>query len=288
MTIQSLTKKSNKILKDTSTTSSLDSVVFLCEVLHRTKEFIFANPNFEISKEQERKFFEMIERRKNHEPVAYIINKKEFFGLDFYVDKNVLIPRPETEMFIHDLIHKLNHELNHDFNIDIIDIGTGSGCIIVSIIKSLIKNKTELKSFNFFAIDNSEKSLEVARKNFKLHRIDFIKTLQGNLLEPYLKIRNKKNKAIIIANLPYLNDDEYNNTAPDVKKFEPKSALYGGGNGLKFIKELLTQVSKNGLNKAIIMLEISPTQTQYFIEHFPTAKIIKDLFGVDRIAILTI
>jgi len=330
MSIHNLLQQSTQTLSPTSSTPQLDAVVFLCETLRQTKEFILANPDHKISIEQERKFFSMVERRKNHEPVAYIINKKEFFGLDFFVNENVLIPRPETETLVELSLlpelqqakrknHNLNCKLNHEHAIDIVDVGTGSGCVTVSIIKLLLeqkfllqttratnfkfqkpariatqsvvdspnfKYKENLKNINFFAIDNSEKSLEIARKNFKFHEIDFIKILKGNLLEPYLKVKNKKNKSIIIANLPYLNDDEYNRTTPDVKNFEPKSALCGGKDGLKYIKELLAQVSKNGLNKAIIVLEISPTQTLYFIEKFPAAKIKKDLYGVDRFVII--
>jgi len=265
-------------------------VVFLCAVLNKTKEFILANPNFEIPEKQEKDFLKMLERRKNHEPVAYIVNQKEFFGLNFFINKNVLIPRPETEMLVEETIHNLNCKLNHDHDIDIVDVGTGSGCIITSIAKNV--NHTNV---NFFATDSSEKSLDVAKKNFKIHGVEFIKALQGNLLEPYLKLRgisrvhhwDRSKTVIIVANLPYLNDDEYESTAPDVKNFEPKSALYGGLDGLKYIKELLFQVSKNGLNKAKIIMEISPSQTQYFTKNFPTAQIKKDLFGIDRFVLLS-
>ncbi len=306
MTIQTLTQKSNKILQTTSPTPSIDSVVFLCEVLNKTKEFIFANPNFEISAEQEEKFFSMIERRKNHEPVAYIINKKEFFELDFFINKNVLIPRPETEMLVEETIHNLNCELNCDHSIDVVDVGTGSGCIISSIAKYLVNNNLycsenilssieQVKSqklkvkrttkYNFFAIDSSAESLEVAKKNFKTHGIDFIQTLRGNLLEPYLKIKDTNNTAIIIANLPYLNNNEYDKTAPDVKNFEPKSALYGGPDGLKYIKELIDQASKSGLNKAVILLEISPSQVGFLQNNGFVIK--KDLFSVSRYAVMS-
>jgi len=304
MTIQNLTQKSNKMLNATSTTPSLDTVVFLCEVLDQTKEFIFANPNFEVSNEQEKKFWGMIERRKKNEPVAYIINKKEFFGLDFFINKNVLIPRPETEMLVEEIIHNLNCELNCDHSIDVIDVGTGSGCIISSIAKYLVSNNLycsenilpsieQVKSqklkvkrttkYNFFAIDSSAESLEVAKKNFKTHGVNFIQTLQGNLLKPYLKIKNTDNTVVIIANLPYLNDEEYENTSPDVKNFEPKSALYGGVDGLKYIKELLEQIAKNGLNKTKIVMEISPSQVAFLQNNGFEIK--KDLFGVSRYAI---
>lgn len=292
MTIQTLLKNSSQILKKSSSTPIIDSEVFLCEAIKKSKEFILANPNFEITKSQEKKFWEMVERRKKCEPVAYIINKKEFFGLEFYVDKNVLIPRPETEIMVEMVLEIIrNHYLNNDLNqyLDIIDAGTGSGCIIGAIAKKsplLPFTKGEnIKNINFFALDSNSDSLKIARKNFRKLNLKNIKTLQGDLSEPYLEKSlcplSKRGK-IIMANLPYLNAEEYKNTPCDVKKYEPKSALYGGLDGMKYINKLLKQIKIARLENYILILEISPSQAEYFNSEF---KIIKDLFEKDRFAI---
>ena len=296
MTISNLIKKSSQYLKKTSTTPLLDSEVFLCKALKKEKEFILANPNFKISAAQEKKFWDMVERRKKYEPVVYIINKKEFFGLDFYIDENVLMPRPKTEILVEktiEIILKLFSKKNNK-QIDVIDVGTGSGCIIAAIANQFSYYRrdakycvsTEENKINFFAIDNSKNSLKTAKKNFKKLELKKIKTLQGNLIEPYLKIKNKSSIKIITANLPYLNETEYKNCLPEVKKHEPKNALYGGKNGLKYIIELIGQIKKSEIKNVYLLLEISPAQKKYFINNFSSAKIIKDFFQADRFAIL--
>ncbi|MFH1175723.1 MAG: peptide chain release factor N(5)-glutamine methyltransferase [bacterium] len=309
MATRDLLQKSSQLLKKTSTTPLLDTEVFLCEVLDKPKEFVLANPEFEIPEKQEKKFWEMVERRKKSEPVAYIINKKEFYSLDFFVDKNVLIPRPETEMIV-EMVLKITvgaiHELPLPKNkcVDIIDIGTGSGCIIGTIAKKLVGaiHELPLPKMHFFAIDNNSETLKIAKKNFENLGIEKnINVLEGNLLEPYLELENPptpftkgvigekfsaSTEKIILTNLPYLNEEEYKNCAPDVKLYEPKNALYGGKDGLKYIKELLLQIKKANLKNYYLILEISPAQTEFFKNNFSEIEIKKDLFGIDRFAIL--
>ena len=158
MTIQEILRKTYSTYK----LSPLDSEILLSLALAKPKEYILAHPENKISPAQIKKYYSFVERRSTGEPIAYIAGKKEFFGLDFIVDKNVLIPRPETELLVEHAIEKI---LNTKYGMPdtIIDVGTGSGNIIISIAKNLpIKNKT-----NFYAVDISKKSLEVAKKNAK-------------------------------------------------------------------------------------------------------------------------
>lgn len=312
MTIQNILQKSSQLLKKTSTTPFLDTEVFLCDVLKKPKEFILANPEFELSELQEKKFWKIIERRKKFEPVAYILNRKEFFGLDFYIDKNVLIPRPETEMIVEMAINIAETENFQPLRINIIDVGTGSGCIIAAIAHMILKKKAPLfnhilpkkNRVSFFALDYSADSLKIARKNFKRLNLSAIKIMQGNLLDPFLGFRrdpsfrkaefgmtkntrknsaDKKNFDIIVSNLPYLNKEEYKNCPNEVKKYESKSALYGGKNGLKYIKKLILQAEKSELENCHLILEISPSQANYLKER--GFEIRKDLFGTERFAL---
>jgi len=327
MAIQNLLKKSSQELKKTSTTPLLDCEIFLCEAIQKEKEFILANLDYKISKNQEKKFWGMVERRKKHEPVAYIINRKEFFGLDFFVNhvqknifhrasKNVLIPRPETEMLVEETISIIQNLVwtensppiqknpltpflkgGHK-NINIIDVGTGSGCIIAAIANYFCNVETQDfaslqigKNIKIFAIDNSSDSLKIAKRNFRKLGIEKqIKILKGNLIEPYLEYCNCRSTMhrapthhVIIANLPYLNEQEYKNCPSDVKKYEPKNALYGGKDGLKFIKKLISQIEKSGLENYSLLLEMSPTQAEFLKSQ--GFKIKKDLFKIERYAL---
>ncbi|TSC90880.1 MAG: release factor glutamine methyltransferase [Candidatus Berkelbacteria bacterium Licking1014_96] len=250
-----------------------------------TKTFLYTNPNFKLSAKAEKKFKKLIEKRATGVPIAYLIYSKEFFGLDFYVDKNVLIPRPETEMLAEEGLKFLelgirNQELGKTINI--LDLGAGSGNIVISIAKNIKKTIIHNSSFiiHFHASDISPQALKTAQKNAEKHKvkISFIKSdLFKNL--PQIKFD------LIIANLPYLDP----NWISKQLEFEPKDALDGGRDGLKIIEEFLQQ-AKNHLNKkSTLLLEIDPGQVKKIKKlvkkYLPRKKlsIIKDLSQLDRI-----
>lgn len=232
MTIkQALKQAAQKLAAAGIDSSALDADILLSFVLKKPKEFLYTYPEKILTKNQLTRFNQLINRRAKHEPVAYLTQHKEFFGLDFYVDKNVLIPRPLTESLVEQVIKEVGNK-----KVVIADIGTGSGCIAIAL-------KKHLPQATIYATDISAAALLVAKKNARKHRVK-IKFLQGNLLEP---LKNKKID-IIVANLPYLNKNQIKNELT----FEPKIALLGGK---KYIKELLRQAKKLKYQPKKIFLE---------------------------------
>ncbi len=257
-----------------------DLDLLISRAIKKPREFVLAHPECEIPEFKIKNLKLKISRRRRGEPLAYILGRREFFGLDFKVNKNTLIPRPETELFVEEVL-KLNPK-----NKTIVDIGTGSGNIIASLAKN-IREKN-----NFYGIDISEKALRVAKENAKNYKLEKkIKFMRGNLLDPIIqnsKLKIKNSEIIILANLPYLSKEIYNAAPKDVKNYEPKSALYSPGKGLAHYENLLKQIRKlqtaNQKSK-IIFFEISPEQKKIIQplikKYLPNAKIEfqKDLAG---------
>jgi release factor glutamine methyltransferase len=163
--------------------AQLEAGLLLAHLLKK-KEFLFTYPEKKLTTNQFNKYRALIKRRLNLEPIAYLTGHKEFYGLDFRVNKNVLIPRPETEMMVEETLKLIT---NNPQPTTIIDIGTGSGCIIIALAKELLNKELGIKDYEFFAVDNSEAALVVAQKNAKLHGVEKkIKLLKGNLLKPLI------------------------------------------------------------------------------------------------------
>jgi len=272
---------------------SLDLDLIISAATGKPREFVLAHPEFSINGSQGAKINNSAKRRSNGEPLAYILGHREFFGLDFAVNKHTLVPRPETEMIVGKVL-QLKPK-----NKTLIDVGTGSGNIIISLAKN-IKDKND-----YVAIDISKNALRVAQKNAFANKVDKkIKFLHGNLLEPIIKnesfvIRHslaslnlwRSGSFVILANLPYLSSKIYSEAPLDVKKYEPKSALYSKNNGLNHYERLFKQVKLviSHQSSVIIFLEFSPEQknnTHKLIKkYFPKAKPVfhKDLAGKWRI-----
>jgi len=259
--------------------SHLDLELLIAHSLGKTREFVLTYPKKTISKKQEVTIKKSIARRAKSEPIAYITGHKEFYGLDFITNKNTLIPRPETELLVEEVL-----KLNPKNNI-IADIGTGSGNIIISLAKNISS-----KNY-YFGIDISKEALRVAKKNAKNHNVDKkIRFFIGDLLSPFIencKLKIENSTLVTVANLPYLSKEIYSSVSADVKKYEPISALYSSEAGLSHYHKLLKQIydiSKNYELKSIICIfEISPEQKQTIVKLvkkiFPSTKItfIKDL-----------
>ena len=226
---------------------------------------------FESDKDLEAKYLSRIEKRKKHIPLQYIINKQNFYGLDFYVDESVLIPRYDTENIVDSIVK----DCEENKCLSVLDLCTGSGCIAVS----LKKNGFE----KVYASDISDKALAVAKHNAKLNNADII-FLQSDLYENFPKeIRFD----IIVSNPPYISTDKIAELETQVKDFEPKLALDGGKDGLDFYKKIL-KLSKDFINKSgRLYLEIGYDQAKEVVnlakkEGYYNIQIIKDLSGRDR------
>lgn len=228
----------------------LDLELLIAQEIKRSREFVISHPEYKLTKNQQLKTINFLSRRMKGEPLAYILGYREFFGLDFKVDKNTLIPRPETELLVDEALDLLRNMLRNNLrNTAIVDVGTGSGNIIISVAKAIENSKFGISNLELTGIDTSSGALKIARQNAKRHGVDKkIKFLKGNLLEPFLqdtKCKIQDTNLIILANLPYLDTDWKNLLkSSDTKglKYEPESALYAGKDGLDAYRRLAEQI----------------------------------------------
>jgi protein-(glutamine-N5) methyltransferase, release factor-specific len=268
-----LTKAAN-ILKD----ANIENIEYDIKTILRDtfdidyNKFVMDMDNeFETDKSLEYEFISRIEKRKKYIPLQYIINKQNFYGLDLYVNESVLIPRYDTENIV-DCIVK---DFEGSKDISVLDLCTGSGCIAIS----LKKNGFE----KVFALDISDKALEVAKHNAYIHNADitFIKS------DLYKELPNDIRFDLIVSNPPYIRTGEIEKLDDEVKDFEPKLALDGGKDGLDFYKKILN-LSKDFINKnGSLYFEIGYDQAKDVVdlakkEGYYNIKIIKDLSGKDR------
>lgn len=282
MDIKSTLSSAVKQLKKTKIKSAnLEAEILLSSVLKKSREFILAHPEYGLNKQQVQKLQMLTKKRLDNYPLAYLVGYKEFFGLQFLVNKHVLIPRPETELILEEaLIIVANQNIDN-----IIDIGTGSGCIIITLAKLLKHHK-----INFYGLDISAPALKVAQRNAKLHQVN-VKFRRGNLLQPLIPSKNfNKQTNLLIANLPYLTPRQIANS-PSVSR-EPKLALAAESDGLKYYRQLLWQLVKSSFNFQYLLLEIDPSQKntikRLIKNYLPNAswQIKKDLKGHNRLVMI--
>ena len=278
MTIHQLINLGIKKLNKTSPSAALDSEVLLSYVLKKPKEYLVVHMGNYVSPKQEKRFLTFINRRLLGWPVAYLTKSKEFYKLNLYVDKHVLIPRPETEGLVELVLNYLKVGSDQIGKINILDIGTGSGNIIISLAKKLGTKH------NYFASDISPKAIAVAKKNAKRQKVK-IKFVDGNLLEPW----GKQHFDLIVANLPYLAK-----LVDPSTKFEPRGALVAAKKGLKLYEELFKQIYNLQPKSYNLFLEIghdqAPAIKKLAKKFWPVSKtkIYKDLFGRQRYAVITL
>jgi release factor glutamine methyltransferase len=292
MTIFESLKLNTEKLKAFSTTARLDVETLLCFVLDKEKEFLFTYPKTKLNLSQSGRLNKAIKLRIKGVPIAHIVGHKEFYGYDFFVNKNVLVPRPETELIVEEALQQLKIT---NYKLQIIDIGTGSACIPITIANELKNNSTIFNNLTITAIDISKKALFIAKKNANLHQLnDKIKFFEGNLLEPVLPIFNQENgkKCIITANLPYLTPEQVKKS-PTIQQ-EPILALVAGNDGLQYYRELFEQISTvQDKLKYTILCEIDDSQSENISELIKEKlknvkiEIKKDLAGLRRLVIIT-
>ncbi|MBU1446554.1 peptide chain release factor N(5)-glutamine methyltransferase [Patescibacteria group bacterium] len=279
MNINEVLQKGKKQLIDNGIIDSLAASVLLSFVIGKNKEFLFANPDLEIKNDKANEYFLLLDKHIKGEPVAYLINEKEFFGISFYVDKRVLIPRPETELLVEHVIGLCDSGIGFDGGIlKMLDVGTGSGNIPVSLAMNI-------KNAEFTACDISQDALEVARKNIENYRLqNRIKLVESNLIDEF----KGQKFDIITANLPYIGAKEHDFVAKEVKNFEPNIALFGGDDGLDLYREMFLSLQKDVQCSRFLLGEIGFSQkdvlSELVLEMFPGQKleIFKDLAGFDR------
>lgn len=278
MNIKTLLNESSKKLNFLSNDlAKLDSEILLSKVIKKDRKYIILNPQKKINEKNTKLFCHLIERRKKGEPIAYIIKKKEFWKYDFYINKNVLIPRPDTELMVEETLklYKTKHKLR------VLDIGIGSGCILLSILK-------ERKNFFGVGIDVSKKAVNVARFNAKMHHLENRTKFYKSDVDKFLLGKYD----LIISNPPYIKKQDLKYLEKDVTDYEPELALNGGQDGFSKITKVINRASillkKNGK----FILEIGFDQKNKVINilksnKFYINKTLKDYAKNDRCIIST-
>ena len=245
MNILELLNLSSKKLKYKNIPSyKLDSEILISKILNKTREEILINLNTELNYNQNLKFNDLIYRRSFKEAVAYIIKEKEFWSKNFVVNKSTLIPRPETELMVEKLI-----KIYYGKKIFILDIGTGSGCILISLL-------SELKNSIGIGVDISTKALKIAKINALKHEVDHKLRFEKKC---FSKIFYKKFD-LIVSNPPYIDQRKINKLDDDIKKFEPLIALNGGNDGLDVITKVIYKAKEILKIKGMLALEIGNEQ----------------------------
>ena len=247
MIIENTIKKASQTLKNYNISShELDAQILLSDIMGVRREYLITNNQIIISKNIMEKYNSAIARRIKKEPIAYIIGKKEFWSEDFIVNKSTLVPRPETELLIYKIINFYKKK-----KINILDIGTGSGCILITLLKKLEKARG-------IGIDISSKAIKTAKinaSNFELkNRADFkVFDIGKFIIGKY---------DLIVSNPPYIASKDIKNLSEDITSFEPHDALDGGYDGLDLIKKVIYKsnqlIKKNGM----LAIEIGNKQYQ--------------------------
>lgn len=256
-------------------TPALEAYLLLSEldVVNNMSE-IYSKPDKEVGQDCINKFKHLMQRRVKREPIAYIMGVKEFYSKSYKVNSGVLIPRPETELLVDETL-KLAQRVESP---SILEIGTGSGCISVTI-ASYIDNA------NIVASDISQQALNVANENIAYHnKKDTISLLRSDLVNSF----QSKSFDIIVSNPPYIPDNEFCKLETGVKNFEPKIALSGGENGLKYIKEIISDSKRVLKNEGWCVLEIGKGQASSVEKLFEESGFIdistkKDLNNIERV-----
>jgi release factor glutamine methyltransferase len=262
----------------------LDAQILLCFVINVERSVLYAYPERMVSPEQEQRYLTLIERRRQHEPIAYITGHKEFYDQDFCVGSHVLIPRPETELLVEVALASINRRLNAGKMPIVADIGTGSGAIAVTIAVA------EPRLPYVYACDISPDALEIARTNARrLHVEERMRLLQGDLVAPLPEAVD-----LLLANLPYVGTNETVSMTEDVLAYEPRLALFGGPDGLDLLQRFCADVRRFGTLNVTgeMILEIGYQQgevvSQLIRELWPQANVVvrKDYAGFDRLVLM--
>jgi release factor glutamine methyltransferase len=281
MTVKELLYRTKKELKNIPVDEPDSSAEFLLRhILKADRAKFYANLEHTLSQKEINDYEKLIERRKKHEPVWQIIGKVEFMAIDFDINSDVLIPRPETEFLVEKVLK--DTEKIGGKKINVLDVGTGAGPIIIALAK-------HLPGALFFASDVSDKALSVARLNAKRNKVEKLINFQiGNLLSPW----KGKKFDIITANLPYIPHEDLPGLTVEIHHYEPRVALDGGDGGLVLYEEFVRELPNYLEPKGKAYCEIGKNQgilfTKIVQKYMPNTKctILSDLASFDRIAVI--
>jgi len=245
MIIENTIKQASQTLKKHNIdTYNLDAEIILADLMKVEREFFIINNNEHVSEDIIKKFDFAIKRRINREPVAYITGRREFWSKDFLVNKATLIPRPETEILVHKVVNFFKNR-----KINILDIGTGSGCILLSILK-------ELKISRGIGIDISRKAIKISKLNSK--KLNLLNRSKFEIAD--LNRFNIGKYDLIVSNPPYIPSRIIKNLSKDIINYEPLTALDGGVDGLDLIKKVIYKSNHLLKRNGLLALEIGNNQ----------------------------
>jgi len=278
--LQSATKT---LLRTRIGDASVEAEFLLGHVLGMSRTQLYTEPERVLTSAETKHLWHLVQRRLDHEPTAYILGHCEFYGIEFCIDLHTFIPRPETELLVEKAV-ELAHRISHPGKqIAIADVGTGCGVIAISLALTLPQAK-------IYATDISASALQVAEINCQRHGVNSqVELLQGNLLEPLPQPVD-----MIVANLPYIKDCEFEDLSLEIRNFEPTIALAGGEDGLDKIQQMLEQMSSKPSTQrsgcsVCFLLEIGQGQgemvTSLIKSYFPQAgiELISDMGGIERV-----
>ena len=280
VTIEKLLKDGIEIIKKRDYNNPLlDVQLILSHLLQKDKVYLHLHRKDEVDDLLTEKFYQMAEKRSAGYPLQYMTNSQEFMGLDFYVQEDVLVPRPDTETLVEKIIKIVNNSEMKDKPIKILDIGTGSGAIAVSL-------AYYLKNSFVTAIDISDTALETANINIKKQSLENIKTVKADI---FVESLTDEKYHIVVSNPPYIEREIIKELPIEVSTYEPKLALDGGVEGLDFYRRIVKVFEKIHEEKALLCVEIGHNQKTAVEEIFLNSKLFqvietdKDLGGNDRV-----
>lgn len=271
-------------LKTSSPTARLDVELLLSNVLgYDDRIQLIMNYEKILEENQFKKFIALFEKRMNKMPMAYIFNEKEFMGFNFYVDENVLIPRPDTELIVEELIYHINKLTPKNKDLKVLDMCVGSGAIIISSAK-LINDKDNV---SLYAVDISKEALSISKKNALNLNADNITFIQSDLFSSKNLDPLKGKLDIIVSNPPYIKEDVIESLESDVKNFEPMIALSGGQSGMDFYNKIIEDSREFLKLDGILIFESGHDQAEDIIFKmkecgFTDIYSKKDIQGFDR------
>ena len=235
-----------------------------------------------LTEDEMAKVDDSVRRRTAREPLQYILGSQEFCGLEFEVNPAVLIPRPETELLVQEVIRRLPRGIHST----IIDVGTGSGCLAVTLARAL-------PNANIYATDISAEALETAKRNARRHGVEtVIRWLEGDLMAPLAGVCSERTVTAIVANPPYVRESEWSGLQPEVGGYEPRAALVAGATGTELHERLLDQAVVYLAPGGVLAMELGQGQSPIIraklegMSAYAGAQILPDEAGIDRIVIV--
>lgn len=280
--IEAINRAASRLSAAGVANARLDAEVLLRHVTDRDRAWLLAHMQDSLSSEQSMVFEVTIDRRAKREPLQYLTGTQEFWGLEFVVTPDVLIPRPETELIVEAVLHSVQ---NKSIPLTIIDLCTGSGCIAISLSK-------ELAFARIFATDKSEKALDVSQDNARRHGVsEHIRFLTGDLFGPLEELDIRGQIDIIISNPPYVPEGDFRSLQAEVRDFEPKIALVAGPEGTEVHRRIINGAPLYLKKHGALIMEMGIGQAEKLDKMvrssgaYEEPRVLKDLAGIDRVIV---